>query len=115
MRGALGGPRVLLRRLREVMAEKVSAQKALDWGMIYQVVPAAVLMESALALAKQLATMPTRGLALTKRALNRSMGGDYRGSLVLEEQLQREAGKTEDYVEGVRAFLEKRKPVYTGR
>ena len=97
------------------LAEKVSAQKALDWGMIYQVVPAAVLMESALALAKQLANMPTRGLALTKRALNRSMGGDYRGSLALEEQLQREAGKTEDYVEGVRAFLEKRKPVYTGR
>ena len=97
------------------LAEKVSAQKALEWGMIYQVVPSAVLLESAMSLAKQLASMPTRGLALTKRALNRSMGGDYREALAVEEQLQREAGRTEDYLEGVRAFLEKRKPAYTGR
>jgi 2-(1,2-epoxy-1,2-dihydrophenyl)acetyl-CoA isomerase len=97
------------------LAEKVSAQKALEWGMIYQVVPPAVLMETAMSLAKQLAAMPTRGLALTKRALNRSMGGDYRAALAVEEQMQREAGKTEDYLEGVRAFLEKRKPVYSGR
>ncbi|HYC49569.1 MAG TPA: enoyl-CoA hydratase-related protein [Gemmatimonadaceae bacterium] len=98
------------------LAEKVSAQKAVEWGMIYQVVPAAVLQESALALARQLAAMPTRGLGLIKQALNRSAtGGDYRGALATEEALQREAGRTEDYLEGVRAFLEKRKPVYTGR
>jgi 2-(1,2-epoxy-1,2-dihydrophenyl)acetyl-CoA isomerase len=72
-------------------------------------------METAMSLAKQLAAMPTRGLALTKRAINRSMGGDYRVALAVEEQMQREAGKTADYLEGVRAFLEKRRPVYTGR
>lgn len=97
------------------LADKVPAPKALEWGMIYQVVPPTVLLDTALALARQLAAMPTRALALTKRALNISMGVDYKVALSVEEELQREAGRTEDYLEGVRAFLEKRKPVYTGR
>lgn len=97
------------------MAEKVPAPQALAWGMIYQVVPPAVLMESAMSVAKQLAQMPTRGLALTKKALNESMANDLQAQLGLEEELQRQAGRTEDYAEGVKAFLEKRKPVYTGR
>jgi 2-(1,2-epoxy-1,2-dihydrophenyl)acetyl-CoA isomerase len=97
------------------LAEKVTAQKALDWGMIYQVVPPSVLMDTAVALARQLASMPTRGLALTKKALNLSLGSDYRTALGVEDEMQREAGRTADYVEGVRAFLEKRKPTYTGR
>jgi 2-(1,2-epoxy-1,2-dihydrophenyl)acetyl-CoA isomerase len=98
-----------------MLADKVPATKALDWGMIYQVVPPTVLLDTALALARQLAGMPTRALALTKRALNISMGVDYKVALSVEEELQREAGRTEDYLEGVRAFLEKRKPIYTGR
>ena len=97
------------------LGEKITAQKALDWGMIYQVVPPTVLMDTALALARQLAAMPTRGLALTKQALNLSMGNDYRAALAVEERMQRAAGQTADYVEGVRAFLEKRKPTYSGR
>jgi 2-(1,2-epoxy-1,2-dihydrophenyl)acetyl-CoA isomerase len=97
------------------LAEKVGAQKALDWGMIYQVVPAQVLIEAGTALARQLAGMPTRGLALTKKAINASLSSDLRSQLDLEEEMQRQAGRTADYAEGVRAFLEKRKPTYTGR
>jgi 2-(1,2-epoxy-1,2-dihydrophenyl)acetyl-CoA isomerase len=97
------------------LAEKVSASKALAWGMIYEVVPATVLLDTALALAKQLAAMPTRGLGLTKRALNQSFANDLRSQLALEEEMQRQAGRTADYQEGVRAFLEKRKPTYSGR
>lgn len=97
------------------MAEKVAASQALAWGMIYQVVPPTVLMESAMSIAKQLAQMPTRGLALTKKALNASMANDLQAQLALEEECQRQAGRTEDYAEGVKAFLEKRKPIYTGR
>ena len=96
-------------------AEKVSAARALEWGMIYQVVPPTVLAETATTLARQLAAMPTRGLALTKRLLNASAANGLDAQLDLEEECQREAGKTEDYAEGVRAFLEKRKPSYTGR
>src|SRR5688572_15504429 len=97
------------------LAEKVPATRALEWGMIYQVVPPAVLMESAMSISKQLAQMPTRGLALTKRAINESLANDLQAQLALEEEMQRQAGRTEDYAEGVKAFLEKRKPVYTGR
>jgi 2-(1,2-epoxy-1,2-dihydrophenyl)acetyl-CoA isomerase len=97
------------------LADKVSANKAMEWGMIHDVVPGTVLQDTALALAKHLATMPTRALGLTKRLINASLSNDLTSQLALEEEMQREAGRTADYAEGVRAFLEKRKPVYTGR
>lgn len=97
------------------LAEKVTATKAHDWGMIYDVVPATVLLDTALALAKHLATMPTRALGLAKRALNASMSNNLVAQLALEAEMQRQAGRTADYTEGVRAFLEKRKPTYAGR
>ena len=97
------------------LAEKITAKKALEWGMIYDVVPGTVLLDTATAMARHLATMPTRGLALTKRLLNASMSNDLQAQLALEEEMQREAGRTADYVEGVRAFLDKRKPSYAGR
>jgi 2-(1,2-epoxy-1,2-dihydrophenyl)acetyl-CoA isomerase len=97
------------------LAEKVPATRALEWGMIYQVVPPTVLMDTALALAKQLATMPTIGLALTKKALNASFANDLESQLALEAELQGRAGRTADFAEGVKAFLEKRKPTYSGR
>jgi 2-(1,2-epoxy-1,2-dihydrophenyl)acetyl-CoA isomerase len=59
--------------------------------------------------------MPTRGLGLTKRGFNAGFGNDLDTQLALEEELQREAGRTADYAEGVRAFVEKRKPNFTGR
>jgi 2-(1,2-epoxy-1,2-dihydrophenyl)acetyl-CoA isomerase len=96
------------------LAEKISANKARDWGMIYDVVPGTVLTDTATALARQLATMPTRALALTKNLINASLSNDLPSQLALEEEMQRQAGRTTDYREGVRAFLEKRKPTYTG-
>lgn len=97
------------------LADKVPARKAQEYGMIHDVVPAAELLEKATAVARQLAAMPTKALGLAKRALNASWNNDLLSQLVVEEELQRAAGKTEDYAEGVRAFLEKRKPTYAGR
>jgi 2-(1,2-epoxy-1,2-dihydrophenyl)acetyl-CoA isomerase len=98
-----------------MLGDKISAERAVEWGLIHQVVPAATLLDTASALARQLATQPTRGLGLIKRALNQSWTNDLDAQLDVEESLQREAGATADYAEGVRAFLEKRKPAFTGR
>ena len=98
-----------------MLADKISAEQALDWGMVYRVVEPAALAEVAFATAASLATQPTRGLGLIKRAFNRSLGVDLDRQLDYEEELQREAGRTADYAEGVRAFLEKRKPRFEGR
>ena len=59
--------------------------------------------------------MPTRGIGLAKRGFNAGFANDLDTQLALEEELQREAGRTEDYAEGVRAFVEKRKPNFQGR
>jgi 2-(1,2-epoxy-1,2-dihydrophenyl)acetyl-CoA isomerase len=97
-----------------MLAEKVTADQALAWGMVYRVVEPAALAEAAMATAKYLATQPTKGLGLTKRAFNRSLGVNLDAQLDIEEELQREAGQSADYAEGVRAFLEKRPPKFTG-
>lgn len=97
-----------------MLAEKVPAQQALDWGMVYEVCEPEQLLETALDTAKHLATQPTVALGLVKRAFNRSLGIDLDEQLDYEEELQREAGRSADYVEGVAAFLEKRKPVFRG-
>jgi len=97
-----------------MLAEKIPAQQACDWGLIYKVSDPATLLADALACAKHLATQPTRALGLIKRAFNRSLGVDLDGQLDYEEALQREAGASADYAEGVKAFLEKRKPTFTG-
>jgi 2-(1,2-epoxy-1,2-dihydrophenyl)acetyl-CoA isomerase len=97
------------------LADKVTANRALEWGMIHDVVPGTVLVDTAVALARQLASMPTRAFALTKKALNASWANDLRTQVDLEVDLQRQAGRTADYIEGVRAFLDKRKPAYQGR
>lgn len=97
------------------LGEKVPAARAKEWGLIWDVLPLAELHSAALALAKRLATQATRGFGLTKRALNRSVSSDLDSQLDFEEQMMREAGRTADYEEGVRAFLEKRQPTYKGQ
>ncbi len=98
-----------------MLAEKITAAKAMEFGLVYQVCEPAALLETVMVAARQLAGMPTRAIGLIKRGFNRSLGVDLDAQLDVEEALQREAGKTADYAEGVKAFLEKRKPTFTGR
>ena len=97
-----------------MLADKVMAADEKKMGMIYKVCPDESLMGETLKVAKKLATLPTIGLGLTKRALNKSITNDLIAQLALEDELQTTAGKTYDYNEGVAAFLEKRKPKFKG-
>jgi 2-(1,2-epoxy-1,2-dihydrophenyl)acetyl-CoA isomerase len=98
-----------------MLGDKVTAEQAVSWGMIYRAVPHAVLNDAAYAVAHELAMMPTKGLGLMKRALNAAMTNDLDRQLDLEADLQAAAGQTADHLEGVRAFQEKRKPQFAGR
>lgn len=98
-----------------MLGEKLTAARALEWGLIYTVVPHAVIPETSFDLARRLAELPTRGLGLMKRGFNAAFSNTLDEQLALEEELQREAGRTADYAEGVRAFLEKRAPHFQGR
>jgi 2-(1,2-epoxy-1,2-dihydrophenyl)acetyl-CoA isomerase len=98
-----------------MLGEKVGAKEAEAMGMIYKAIPETEWDEYVQKLSQRLAAMPTRGLALTKRALNLSLSNLLHEQLEVEEQLQSTAGKTADYKEGVNAFLEKRKANFTGK
>ena len=98
-----------------MLAEKITAEMAEDMGLIYKVFPDESFEEQAIALAERLAAMPTKALGLTKRALNAGLQNSLEAQLHMEDQLQSQAAQTEDYQEGVAAFLEKRKPVYKGK
>ena len=98
-----------------MLAEKVSAEQAEQWGMIWKCVDDAQLMMEANALARQLAGQATRALGLTKRAIYASATHTFDQQLDLECDLQREAAKSEDFREGVTAFKEKRPAKFTGR
>jgi 2-(1,2-epoxy-1,2-dihydrophenyl)acetyl-CoA isomerase len=98
-----------------MLAEKMTAEQAQAWGLVYQVVAPDALVATAFATAAHLATQPTRALGMIKRAFNHSLGVDLDEQLDYEEALQREAGRTADYAEGVHAFLEKRPPIFTGQ
>jgi 2-(1,2-epoxy-1,2-dihydrophenyl)acetyl-CoA isomerase len=97
-----------------MLGDKVGAAEAESLGMIYKCLSADSFEAEAYKIATKLAKMPTKGLGLTKRALNLSMISDLTTQLKTEEELQTIAGKTHDYNEGVAAFLEKRKPAFKG-
>ncbi len=94
--------------------EKVSAIEAERLGMIYKVIDDENFKQEVEKLATQMANMPTKGLGLTKKALNRSFFNDLESQLQVEDDLQFQAGSTQDYQEGVNAFIEKRKPEFKG-
>lgn len=98
-----------------MLGDKVIAAEAERMGMIYAVFEDEVFAEKSLALAQTLSQMPTKGLAYTKRALNASLVNNLETQLHREDELQYKAAHTEDYAEGVKAFIEKRKPVFKGK
>jgi 2-(1,2-epoxy-1,2-dihydrophenyl)acetyl-CoA isomerase len=98
-----------------MLGERLSAQQAEEWGLIWKCVADDELAGEADKLARYLATRPTRGLGLTKRALLASSENSLGEQLDLERDLQRLAGRSEDYREGVAAFVQKRDPEFRGR
>ena len=102
-------------RALALTGEPLPAEKAEAWGLIWKAVDDAALMSEAHALCAAFAAAPTIALALTKRLLDEAWGNDLDAQLDLERESQREASLTPDYAEGVRAFLGKRPPVFTGR
>jgi 2-(1,2-epoxy-1,2-dihydrophenyl)acetyl-CoA isomerase len=98
-----------------LLAEKLSAKEALDLGLLNKVVAQDQLIEQTMTLAKKLATGPALAFGLTKRAVNRVVFNDIEELLEQEATLQDEAGRSEDFAEGVKAFIEKRQPIYKGK
>ncbi|MDT3687831.1 MAG: 2-(1,2-epoxy-1,2-dihydrophenyl)acetyl-CoA isomerase PaaG [Pseudorhodoplanes sp.] len=98
-----------------LLAEPLAAERAEAWGLIWKAVEDDALMAEAEALCAHFATAPTYGLGLIKQALDASEDNDLSTQLDLERKLQRQAGSHEDYKEGVRAFLAKRKPIFSGK
>jgi 2-(1,2-epoxy-1,2-dihydrophenyl)acetyl-CoA isomerase len=98
-----------------LLCERLSAEEAERWGLIWKAVDDAKLVEEVGAIARSLAAGPTKGYGLIKKAMHASPGNLLDAQLDLERDLQREAGFSEDYKEGVKAFMQKRPPTYKGK
>ena len=98
-----------------MLGDKLSAEQAEKWGMIWQCVDDDVLMEEVMSLAQRLAAAPPLGLAMTKKLLNESFSNPLHQQLELEKEAMNWLGKTEDYQEGVSAFMEKRQATFIGK
>jgi 2-(1,2-epoxy-1,2-dihydrophenyl)acetyl-CoA isomerase len=98
-----------------LLGEKLSAEQAAQWGLIWRCVEDDELAQTVDALARQFASGPTRGFARTKQAIYESWGRSFEEQLDVERDFQRELGRSRDYAEGVAAFMQKRTPTFTGR
>ena len=98
-----------------LLGDKLPAIKAQEWGLIWECVPDAEFEARLDALASHFANAPTKGLAYTKRAMGLSLGHTLDEQLDLERDMMRELGASDDYAEGVAAFMEKRQPVFKGK
>lgn len=97
-----------------MLGDKVAATEALQMGMIYKIFSDETLQEESIKITQTLANMPTKGLAYTKFVLNHSANNSLEEQLKLEDEYQQIAATTKDYAEGIAAFIEKRKPNFTG-
>jgi 2-(1,2-epoxy-1,2-dihydrophenyl)acetyl-CoA isomerase len=97
-----------------MLGEKLSAEKAEEWGLIWRCVPDEALMDEAMAMADHFASAPTKGLAFTKKALQASYANTLPEQLKLEGAMMRELGYSHDYKEGVAAFIAKRPAQFKG-
>lgn len=98
-----------------MLGDKISAEEAERMGMIYKVIPLESFEEEVNKLALKLANMPTKALGMIKELYNKSMTNNLEAQLALESKFQIEAAQSEDYAEGVSAFIEKRKPNFKGK
>ena len=98
-----------------LLGDKLPAAQAEEWGLIWRCVDDDQLMPSALELARQLASGPTRGYVRTREAIEANMERSFEAALDVERDYQRELGRSSDYREGVTAFIDKRAPRFTGQ